>query len=175
MRWAIITGGALEFIDGVILVWQLGLVRTVETGAPPWLNELTEHVGNGLKTMFNRHQAVTLEGTGAGDIAFAGTATAIVSEPEPPPTNPTIAQAMAWIQRKMDATNELIEQGRRTTKQELDAANRALESLMRELLAELERAELARRVERGRSGSWQAFATVCILAGVVLSTVGSVA
>lgn len=46
---------------------------------------------------------------------------------------------------------------------------------MRELLAELEQAELARRIKRGRSGNWQALATVFILAGVVLSTVGGAA
>lgn len=106
MRWAIITGGVLEFVGGVILVWQLGLVHTVETATPPWLRELTERLGNRLKTIFNRRKAVTIEATGTG--AFRLAATATITEPEPPPANPTMAQAMAWIQRKMDSTNELL-------------------------------------------------------------------
>jgi hypothetical protein len=183
MRWAIITGGVLEFVGGLILVWQLGLIRTVETGAPPWVHEIGARVGrardrawNWLLTHVRPHRTVTIEAPSASVLGFSSSlTTAVTGTTPPPPTNPTIAQLVTWFQRQMESMNELIEQGRRTTKEELDASHAAQEATMRALLAEIEQADLARRIERGRSGNWQTIGAFLILLGVILSTVGAAA
>jgi hypothetical protein len=173
MRWATITGGVLEFVGGVILVWQLGLIRTVETDANPWLLESTRGAANRVRATFGRRKDTTIEATADGVLGFSASANATVGAPTPPPpSNPTMTQLIGWMQTRLDSMNELLEQGRRTTKQELDETFTAQNRLMRELLGEMKQADLTRRVQRGRSGNWQALATLLILVGVVLTTLG---
>lgn len=182
-----IAGGVSQLVGLCLVFAELAAIRAHEWGIvppwtrlfswlrsrPKWLRLRLRWLGSKLGR--NKPVDVHVAAMSAAAVASGGTAATVTVGLMPLASDATDAQRFAWLEHNVRVLLEQVSVLRRVIGEERDVTNTQLEGIAAGLRAEAETREQQRRARLRWSVRRQALGTVCVVVGVVLTTVGAVA